>query len=99
MQIAQGLEYLHSNQVVHLDMKTPNVLIWRFPSPYESRLKRIKHSDNVLIKIVDYGISRVSTGLSLKASNCPVGTPGYMAPELFNRAGHVVSAEKVCTYV
>ena len=95
LQIAQGLEYLHSHQVVHLDMKSPNVLIWHFPSPHDTRPVRIRQSGNVWIKIADYGISQVSTGLTLRVGNSPTGTPGYMAPELFDRAGQVVSSEKV----
>ena len=94
-QIAEGLEYLHSNQVVHLDMKSSNVLIWHFPSPRGDRETRVKQAGNVLIKITDYGISRISTGLSLKVGHSPVGTPGYMAPELFDRVGQTVSADKV----
>ena len=95
MQIAQGLKYLHSHQVVHLDMKSPNVLIWRFPSPRDTWQVRSRRSERVWIKIADYGISRISTGLSLKVDSSPVGTPGYMAPELFDRAGQIVSAVKV----
>ena len=83
------------NQVVHLDMKSPNVLIWQFPSPRDKRQIRIHQSGEVLIKIADYGISQVSTGLTLRVDNSPVGTPGFMAPELFDRAGQVISSEKV----
>ena len=100
VQIAQGLEYLHSHQVVHLDMKSPNVLIWHFPSPRDNRQVRIRQAGNVLIKIADYGISEVSTtGLTLRVDNKPVGTPGFMSPELFDRAGQVISSEKVHVYV
>ena len=94
-QISKGLEYLHRHQVVHLDMKSPNVLVWHFPSPRDSRQLRIRQAGNVWIKIADYGISQLSTRLTLKVGNNPVGTPGFMAPELFEHVGQEVSAEKV----
>ena len=94
-QIAQGLEYLHLHQVVHMDMKSPNVLIWHFPSPQDSRETRVEQARNVLIKIADYGISQVSTALTMRVPNNPIGTPGFMAPELFDKAGLVISSEKV----
>ena len=56
----------------------------------------MQRSGNVWLKIADYGISQVSVGLSLRVNNTPVGTPGYMAPELFERAGQVISSDKVC---
>ena len=94
-QIASSLEYLHSHQVVHLDMKSPNVLVWHFPSPKDSRAQRLRQAGNVLIKIADYGISQVSTGLTLRVGNSPVGTPGFMAPEMFEHAGQEISSVKV----
>ena len=97
LQIAQGLEFLHGNQVVHLDMKSPNVLLWHFPSPHLSRPERVQQASKVWLKIADYGISQ--SGLSLRVDNSPVGTPGFMAPELFEKAGQVVSSEKVRMYV
>lgn len=76
-------------------MKSPNVLIWHFPSPDDSHHVRITQAGNVWIKIADYGISKVSTGLTMKVDNYPEGTPGFIAPEMFNQAGQVVSSEKV----
>ena len=76
-------------------MKSPNVLVWHFPSPRDSRQLRVQQAGNVWIKIADYGISQLSTQLTLKVGNNPVGTPGFMAPELFKSVGQEVSAEKV----
>lgn len=58
---------------------------------------RIRQAGNVWIKIADYGISQVSTGLTLRVGTSPVGTPGFMAPELFDKVGQEISSEKVCT--
>jgi serine/threonine protein kinase len=56
---------------------------------------RVRQAGNVWIKIADYGISQVSTGLTLRVGTSPVGTPGFMAPELFDKIGQEISAEKV----
>ena len=73
-QITQGLEYLHSNNVVHRDIKPQNILI-SFPNG----------SVPPLMKLTDFGISRVpregrsdltKTGLS--------GTSGWIAPEFYD---------------
>ena len=37
----------------------------------------------------------MSTGLTLRVGNSPVGTPGFMAPELFDKVGQEISSEKV----
>ena len=41
-QIANGVNYLHSNKIVHCDLKSPNVLI----------------ADNCILKISDFGASK-----------------------------------------
>lgn len=95
MQIACGLDYLHSHQIVHLDMKSPNVLVWEFPSYALSRNERIKQASNVRLKIADYGISQISTSLMMRVTTSPFGTPGYMAPELFENTGQEIYSTKV----
>ena len=77
-------------------MKSPNVLVWHFPSPQKdgNRLEQTKLAGNVWLKVADYGISQVATASTMKLLGA-VGTPGYMAPELFH-TGQQVSSEKVC---
>ena len=46
------------------------------------------------MKIADYGTSQISMLHGIKANNS-VGTPGYMAPELFSQKGQEISPYKV----
>ena len=36
MQVASGLAYLHERKIVYYDLKSPNILVFQFPSPDES---------------------------------------------------------------
>ena len=72
--------------------------MWHFPSGRLSREKRVERAGHVLLKLADYGISQVFTKPMMKLSaSPPVGTPGYMAPELFGNVGQEISTVKVCT--
>ena len=97
-QIADALEYLHDHQIVHLDVKSPNVLVWHFPSATLGRQDRMGQAGNILLKLADYGISQVSTRKTIKVGNNPVGTPGFIAPEMFG-TGKEVSADKVLQHM
>ncbi|XP_069128226.1 serine/threonine-protein kinase mos-like [Argopecten irradians] len=70
MQIAQGLKYLHDNNVVHLDIKPANILI----------------SPDGVCKIGDLGCSQILEAETGKASptqrSSLTGTFAYRAPEL-----------------
>ncbi|KAF7354925.1 Protein kinase domain-containing protein [Mycena sanguinolenta] len=68
--VAMGLEYLHSENIVHGDLKTPNILVT--PSGRAC--------------IADFGLSTIVDELSLKMAfssrSGPAGTVRYQAPEL-----------------
>ncbi|CEM27630.1 unnamed protein product [Vitrella brassicaformis CCMP3155] len=66
VQLAQALAYLHSNRVLHRDLKTSNIFMT---------------SDRQTAKIGDFGISRVLEG-ALDFAATTVGTPYYMSPEV-----------------
>ena len=77
LQIASALAFLHQKHIIYFDLKSDNVLVWKFPLPNFSKVNQ-----NVLLKITDYGISRVSsTAYEIRTSNIR-GTPGYIAPEV-----------------
>jgi len=68
-QVLEGISFLHSHQVAHLDIKPQNILLTR-PLPCCD------------IKICDFGISRLITqGSDLREI---IGTPDYVAPEILN---------------
>ncbi|KZR96588.1 Uncharacterized protein APZ42_008992, partial [Daphnia magna] len=49
LQLALGLEYIHSNQLIHRDIKPANILI---------SVRSTDRSDEVTIKWADFGLSR-----------------------------------------
>lgn len=60
-----GVSYIHSMNIIHRDLKLENILI-----------------DNLgVVKICDFGVSKLLETKNTKASEC-CGTPAYMAPEV-----------------
>jgi serine/threonine protein kinase len=77
LQIASGMCYLHDMRVAHCDLKPDNVILTSNDST------SVEH---VHVKLVDFGISKIEV---TNSSNVPVGTPGYVAPEVFERSSKV----------
>ena len=96
IQIASALGFLHQRNVIYFDLKSDNVLVWKYPLP------RAKADYRVLLKLTDYGISRVSgEAFEIRTSGAN-GTPGYIAPEVL-LGRNDLQADKVhclnCTYI
>lgn len=67
-QILLALQYIHSERVLHRDLKTSNIFL-------------VEASPTSVLKLGDFGISRVLEGTS-DAAMSTVGTPYYMSPEV-----------------
>ena len=70
MQACAGLAAAHAEEVIHRDIKPPNILI----------------GPDHTVKIVDFGLACAQqlAGSRLTKSGLLVGTPEYMAPELIS---------------
>ncbi|XP_037482624.1 FT-interacting protein 4-like [Triticum dicoccoides] len=65
--ICAGLQFLHENHVIHLDLKPANILL----------------DDSMVPKITDFGLSRCfDENQSRDITKTILGTMGYLAPEL-----------------
>ena len=71
-EIACGIEYLHSQEVVHCDIKSTNILIDIF------------NQDTFHVKITDFGLSLMKNDIESSTSTLVsgIGTPRYSAPEI-----------------
>jgi hypothetical protein len=68
-QLLQGLAAVHAAGIVHRDVKPENVLV-------------STARGQMVLKLTDFGVSRLSYGASLTKMTSLIGTPEYMAPEL-----------------
>ncbi|KAJ9549007.1 hypothetical protein OSB04_021550 [Centaurea solstitialis] len=85
--IARGLEYLHSGcntRILHFDIKPHNILL----------------DQDLCPKISDFGLAKLLPDRrSIISISCMRGTPGYIAPELFNRSfGQISHKADVYSY-
>lgn len=73
--IATGLEHAHQHGIVHRDIKPANVMV----------------TDHGEVKILDFGIAKLASEVTLTRTGESLGTPAYMAPEQI--AGDEVTAK------
>ncbi len=68
-QVCRGLAAAHSKQIVHRDIKPANLIITETTGAER------------LVRILDFGIARLSAKSDMTAEGLTVGTVSYMAPE------------------
>ncbi|ORY33510.1 kinase-like domain-containing protein [Naematelia encephala] len=73
--VTSAVKYLHDQGIVHRDLKPENIL-------FKSK------AEDADLMLADFGLSKVldEDAFSILTTTC--GTPGYMAPEIFKKAGH-----------
>lgn len=71
LESSTGLEFLHTQKVIHGDLKPQNILL-------------AKKMNRWVVKIADFGMSKFALGDSsgVTITKSSLGTPGWMAPEI-----------------
>jgi serine/threonine-protein kinase len=70
-QVAEALHHAHNLKIVHRDIKPGNIFVVN------------EAGDRNFVKMVDFGLARLLDQVSLTHAAQVMGTPGYMAPEIF----------------
>ena len=67
-QVADGLSFAHSHDIIHRDIKPSNIMVINTPN-------------GVLAKITDFGIARMPASAIKTMTGLILGSPRYMSPE------------------
>lgn len=86
-QLVEGLSFLHSQGIIHRDMKLENVLV--------ANERREKPLVFYTVKITDFGLSK-AIGAGFSEARSTVGTRPYTAPEVLREDSHDFSSDLWC---
>lgn len=65
LQIAEGMTEAHARGIIHRDLKPANIIITK----------------QGVVKIIDFGLAKLTNGLHLTRTGTSLGTVAYMSPE------------------
>jgi len=86
-QATQGLAHLHRNKIIHRDIKPNNILIFVPHSSEQDGASAESGSNKPIIKLADFGLSKVLPAETENFTNTsvtnPSGTRGWMPPEVY----------------
>lgn len=88
---------MHFNHIIYRDLKSENVLVWRFPLPHQAMQSVLQNKHDVFLKLGDYGISRYSYPSGVCKGYG--GTESFMAPEIIRYNGEKQYTEKVFNFL
>ncbi|KAA6394547.1 MAG: putative CAMK/CAMKL/AMPK protein kinase, partial [Streblomastix strix] len=81
LQILEAVKIIHSAGIMHRDLKPSHILLHQQPiNPDNKQNVDNTNESEVIVKLCDFGLSRVITQYDLATTQC--GTPLYMAPEV-----------------
>lgn len=77
LDVVKGMTYLHSRNIIHRDLKTPNLLV----------------HENWSVKVADFGLSRERDRMDFIQTMTACGTPAWAAPEVLSFQKYSLKAD------
>ncbi|CAK9237151.1 unnamed protein product [Sphagnum troendelagicum] len=95
LQIAKGVRYLHSKNVVHRDLKPENILVKHDDSGPESLMLAPQVEHFWIAKVSDFGCAKEKMeSMAYAGQTTNVGTTMFMAPEMYELENGVEQPER-----